>query len=108
MTHFLFLLVYGPGSLFVSHPERSLFMAAGFAILCVALIVRSGKIVAGNHLLLMMATALWIAYSLWECRALQAGWNIRVDLLLLWPPVFVVSMVAAWLGIRSLATPPAG
>jgi len=99
----LFQLVFGPCTLFVGHPENGLLMAMSFAILLVVSILRSKEIMTLTHLLLLASAGLWVGYVWWEFHAQQQGWNIRVDILCIWPVLLLISMAAAWRGIRSVA-----
>lgn len=51
---------------------------------------------------MMSAALLWILFGLFEQQANAQGWNIRVDLLLSWPVLFIVSVASAWIGFRSI------
>ena len=89
----IFYFVFGPANLFVGHPERGLQMAICFAILLVAAIVRSRKIMTSTHFLLLASTGLWALQSIEEVYAQQKGWDIRVDIFFLWPPLVAISIL---------------
>jgi len=38
------------------------------------------------------AASLWFIYALYELHAAKAGWDIRIDLLIIWPVLFVASI----------------
>lgn len=98
-------LVYGPLTMFIAYPLLALVPAALFVVLYRA----SGRKVAAA------AAALWLLYAGYE-YGMHRRWlctgecNIRVDLLLLYPVLWIVSLVAAIVGIiairRRLAPKP--
>ena len=98
----IFRIFYAPAQPFIGHPERANLMAAGFAILFGVSILHAGRFKPLTHVLTLLATLLWVAFGLNEIQAQQNGWDIRVDLLLLWPVLFVISVASAWLGIRGI------
>jgi hypothetical protein len=82
-------------SLFVGKPLNIL--AVGLVFLAGNLLLRYTALGAGRHPRpLLWAAAAWAVYAAWEwlvkVRTPEA--NIRVDLLVLWPVVLVVSIVA--------------
>jgi hypothetical protein len=88
-------------SLFVGKPLSIL----GVAVLFLAghLLLRFTALGAGRHPRpLLWAAAAWVVYAAWEwlvkVRTPEA--NIRVDLLLLWPVLAIVSIVALWRAFR--------
>ena len=90
-------ILYGPFTLFVSHPWLALLPAAMFAALYRA--SRRGLVGA--------AAVLWLLYAFYE-YAMHRRWlcsgecNIRVDLLLLCPVLWLVSLVAVIAGVIAL------
>jgi hypothetical protein len=88
------------GAPFVHHPERS----AAVALLLGLLAWKRHAGVAGRPWLrspLGLAALLWAAAALWEgvVMTLSPEANIRVDLLLLWPALLLVtvwSLLRAW------------
>ena len=93
-------VIYGPCVPFIGHPEVSYLMAMVFGILLAVSILRSGKSERGTQLGIVFAAVLWVIFGLLDQR--YQGMNIRVDTFFLWPPVFVVSLVAPWFAIRSI------
>jgi hypothetical protein len=90
-------IVFGTFSIFIAHPFLALLPAAGFA----ALYAASGRrLVAG-------AAVMWCLYTLYE-YAMHRRWmctgecNIRVDLLLMYPLLWIVSLAALIVGIIAL------
>ena len=75
-------------------------MAIGFGILFAVSILRSGKSERGTQMEILFAAFLWVIFGLLDQR--YQWFNIRVDTVFSWPPVFAVSVVAAWLAIRSI------
>lgn len=85
---------------FVWHPERVAIVGAAFALtaLVLAVFARSNPRVRSRPM--FAAAALWLLYALWEGLALQKRWNIRVDLFLIYPVLFVASVAAPLLSVR--------
>jgi hypothetical protein len=87
-------------SLFVGKPLNILLVAALF--FAGYLVLRQSSVAAGRrpHALLAAVVA-WAVYAAWEwavqIRTPEA--NIRVDLLLIWP---VLAIVSAWSLVRAL------
>lgn len=88
-------------SLFVGKPLNILAVATVFLAGYLALL-RSVALGAGRHPRpLLVAAVAWVLYALWEwlvhVRTPEA--NIRVDLLVIWP---AVALLSAWALFRSL------
>jgi hypothetical protein len=88
-------------SLLVGKPLNIL----GVALLFVAghLLLRLTALGAGRHpRLLLVGTAAWALYAAWEwlVRVRTPEANIRVDLLLIWPALLIVSIVAVVRALR--------
>ena len=90
-------IVYAPFSVFIAQPVLALVPAIVFATLYRA----SSRRVVGA------AAALWILYAFYE-YGMHRRWlctgecNIRVDLLLLCPVLWIISLVAATVGLNAL------
>lgn len=85
-----FETVFAPANVFVWHPERALLVASAFfATFFVVFKIRRQQTIS-----LLIAGFFWVAFSLWELLATIRRWDIRVDLLLLWPLLIVISSVA--------------
>jgi hypothetical protein len=81
--------IYAPFAVFVAHPAAALIPAALFAL---GAAIKKGPLTG-------LASALWIVYAgyetLMKLRVLCSGeCNIRVDLLVLYPSLFLVSVAA--------------
>jgi hypothetical protein len=93
-------LVFVPLSVFISRPLLALVPAAVFALLYRA----SGRRLAAA------AAVLWILYTPYE-YGMHRRWlctgecNIRVDLLLLYPLLWIVSLAAVIAGILAIRRP---
>jgi hypothetical protein len=83
--------LYGLAQPFVWHPGRALLVAVAFAL--VALGLRSG----GRRPLLVAAAA-WALFALLELIAWRERADIRVDLLVTWPLLCLITAgcVLAW------------
>jgi hypothetical protein len=94
-------IVYSPFAVFIRQPWLALIPAAAFAVLFWA----SSRRAVGA------AAVLWLLYALYE-YGIHRRWlcsgecNIRVDLLLLCPVLWLVSLVAAIAGINALRRSP--
>ena len=87
-------------SLFVGKPLHILAVAALF--LAGHLVLRLTALGAGRHpRLLLVAAIAWALYSAWEWLVLvrTPEANIRVDLLVIWP---VLALLSAWALFRVL------
>lgn len=95
-------IFFAPMQPFVWNPVRAYLMAGGFAILLAVTILCAGGFKPRIHILILAATLLWLFFGLNEYQAKQKGWDIRVDLLLFWPILLVVSIASVWRGLRSI------
>ena len=95
-------ILFSPIQPFVGHPERAFIMAGVFVILLVASAIRAEGFKPRIHRIILMAVVLWVLFGLNENQAKAKGWDIRVDLLLFYPVLFVLSISAAWRGIRHI------
>lgn len=90
-------IVFGTFTIFIALPLLALLPAAGFA----ALYWASGRRLAAA------AAVLWCLYTFYEFgmhrRLLCSGeCNIRVDLLLLYPVLWIVSLTALIVGVAAI------
>ncbi len=81
--------IYAPFSVFVAHPAAALVPAALFAL---GFFIKQTSLTG-------LASVLWVLYAGYEAlmklRVLCSGeCNIRVDLLILYPALFLVSLAA--------------
>jgi hypothetical protein len=85
---------------FVWQPGRVAAVAGAFLLAFIACVVLERI----NHRFrswpLFAATVLWGLYALWEWLAFEKRWNIRVDLLLIYPLLFGASITALVLSYR--------
>lgn len=88
----------------------SLFVGKPFNILAVATLFFAGycalrftNLGAGRHFrMLLVAAVAWIVYAAWEWLILvrTPKANIRVDLLVIWPALAIISAWALWRVLR--------
>ncbi len=97
-------ILFGPIQPFVWHPGRAYFVAASFAVLLAVSLLAGGGFKARVHGMILTACILWVLFGLNEHQARAKGWNIRVDLLLFWPILLVVSVASAWRGVCCMLT----
>lgn len=95
-------LIFFPAQQVIRNPAYAFVIAFGFAGLLVISLVRSRRIRPWTHASCLLACALWVAFGMHEYRMREVSNPIRVDLLLLWPPFLLLSLAAAWQGVKSL------
>lgn len=95
-------LIYFPSLQVTRNPAYAFVVAFGFAGLLVISLVRGGKIRPWTHASCLLACALWVAFGMHEYRMREIRNPIRVDLLVLWPPLLLLSLAMAWQGMKSL------
>jgi hypothetical protein len=91
-------LLFAPLKLFVTHPER-------IAAIATALFVISGVLKWAKGCWpwpLLWAAGLWTAFAIWEWLILKRtpDANIRVDLLLIYPILLIVTLWGGWAGFK--------
>jgi hypothetical protein len=93
-------LFYAPMKLVLAWPAAPFLLAAVFATLQVALLIRQRQRPA---MILwrrpaLFAAAIWVVYALYELQvqATMPTANIRIDLLVLAPILYVFTAVAVW------------
>ena len=94
MVQVFFYIIYGPSQPFVQNPVLAFVMAGCLALLLAASLLRARHLRPVPHLALTGVAALWILFGMHEIQAQQAGWNIRVDLMLIWPPLMLATIAA--------------
>lgn len=99
-------MLYGPTRLFVGHPEMALFVAAGFIAFLAVSVVYSRGLRHASQGGLVLAAYSWVAFGLFEASLVGTGANIRVDLLVTWPALVVLSVLVTLWGIADLTVPP--
>ena len=95
-------ILFGPMQPLIGHPERAYVIAAAFAILAAVAIFADGGFRPRIHVFGLGTVLLWVLFGLHEHQARQQGWNIRVDLLLFWPVLLVMSLGSVRRTVRSL------
>lgn len=84
---------FAPMQLFVWHPERIAIVGASFLILFAWLYFVRRQVAWPA----VLTAQLWFAFAIWEAIAKAEKWNIRIDLLLLWPLLLAGSICGvAW------------
>lgn len=100
----VFQIFFAPIQPFVWNPGRAYFMAASFAVLLAVSLLAGGGFKARVRGMILTACILWGLFGFNEHQARAKGWDIRVDLLLFWPILSVVSVASAWRGVRGMLT----
>ena len=85
---------------FVWEPGRVAVVAGAFLLTFIACTVLERFNRRFRSWPLLAAAVLWGLYALWEWLAFEKRWNIRVDLLLIYPLLFVASITALVLSYR--------
>jgi hypothetical protein len=93
-------ILFAPIHPFVGHPELAIFMAAGFAVLTVVSVLHAGKFRPASHIVMLLAAICWVVFSLIESYFMTIRGAIRIDLLLSYPLLLIITAAAVWLGIR--------
>lgn len=80
-------------TLLIDHPWLALLVATALAIMW-----RSTR-----SRIALVAAVLWVAYTGWEITVSEdrAGANIRIDLLIIYPMLAVLTVLAVWSGWRA-------
>jgi hypothetical protein len=79
--------------IFIEQPDRAFLVAATFLVAFI-LVSRARKRPVWAFLIPILA---WIAYGLWEISLPGKGMNIRIDLLLIYPVLFVLTIVGLFM-----------
>lgn len=92
---------------FLKHPELASVMAAFFVVLSGVSWLRSHKFKCGQQILLLITAVSWVLFGMNEFIAKAQGWDIRVDLLVTWPALCILTIASLWAGWlrRERATP---
>ena len=93
--------LYSPFGLLVWHPERIFWVAFFFLVVSGLYFILQRK-----YWPCLIATFAWTAYIFWEQHCKNTGANIRVDLLLLAPVLFVISAYGLVSGFRRRNSKP--
>lgn len=92
--------LYGPAQWFVWHPGRAWLVAAVYSVMLAANAApRRGKLNGPGWALLASALA-WLLFGYNEYLAHLHRWDIRIDLLLTWPALVVLSLGSMAFGLR--------
>lgn len=85
---------------FVENPGAVAVVAGAFSMAFVffTLLGRMYRRFRGRPFL--AAAALWVLYAFWEWFCQGKGWNIRIDLLLIYPTLLAASIAACLLSYR--------
>ena len=85
---------------FVWEPGRVAIVAGAFFLTFIACAILKRSNPRFRSWPILAAAALWGLYALWEWLAFEKRWNIRVDLLLIYPFLLVASITALILSYR--------
>ena len=85
---------------FIGHPSRVLFVAVFFVLVALLSGKRADGIWGKATLPCYGAALVWMAYALWEYLVSREGADIRVDLLIIYPILIIVSVLAPILSFR--------
>jgi tRNA A-37 threonylcarbamoyl transferase component Bud32 len=90
------------GEPFGWHPERAYMVATFFLLLLLASVMKCRRFQPGRHLFIIAAVLAWLVFGQIEQVAAAGQWDIRIDLLVTWPIVVVLSLAGAWGAFRSM------
>lgn len=90
-------ILFAPIQPFVCHPERALYVALFFAVFWM---LHRKYLYSFRSRPLIFAAIAWLIYGIWE--AFSCAYNIRVDLLLIYPALLVITIYASyqWLKLK--------
>jgi hypothetical protein len=110
--------LYVPAQYMTGRPDRAIATAAAFALATLVLRLARRRRAAIADRPALLCTALWLFWGINEHAATLYGWNVRADIVFLWPIlaavtvgcvlVILTSLRAAWRGdtTRIGAEPP--
>jgi hypothetical protein len=81
-------MFYSPLQLLVSRPDRMAAIAGAFLALIVWLYYVRRRIAWPA----VIGAAAWAAFAVWERYAMSRRWDIRVDLLIIWPAILAITV----------------
>ena len=81
----IIVLLFVPFNIFVTHPERVSLVALLFIFTYLILKARNKEPLVHNANSLLLPALLWILYIPWESYCTEGKYNLRVDLLLIYP-----------------------
>ena len=81
MIQILFL----PIQPFVQHPERIAIVSGIFCLWFLGAYLSNRKHMQFQHWLLLVCAIIWMLFAMWEVHCNVMGYDIRVDLLLIYP-----------------------
>jgi hypothetical protein len=85
-------LIFLPIQPFVGHPERVAIVAALFFIAYALAFVRARKVHRPRAWPLLVPALLWTLFVPWEAYCKAGSYNIRVDLLVIWPILAIATL----------------
>ncbi len=88
---------------FVGEPLRAYAVAGIFCMMFGFSFLVSHRFRAGLHLPPAVACVAWFLFGLNEFFAKENGWNIRIDLLILWPGIMTLSATCTIIWLVGLA-----
>lgn len=97
--------LYFPAEQVTRNPALAFVVAFGFTGLLVISLVHSRTIRPWAHASCLLTCALWVAFGMHEYRMREISNPIRVDLLLLWPPLLILTLATAWWGLKDFIKP---
>jgi len=94
--------LYAPAQFMAGRPERALVAAACFALAAVILRLAKRRAPALADRPAVLCTALWLFWGINEHAARLYGWNIRVDIVFLWPILAIVTLACIAITLASI------
>ena len=94
--------LYAPAQLMAGRPERALVAAACFALAAVILRLAKRRARAIADRPAVLCTALWLFWGINEHAARLYGWDIRIDIVFLWPILAIVTLACVGLTLASI------
>ena len=84
---------------FVWHPERIVIVSGVFFLGFIGICLLNRKHVQFQHWLLLVCAIIWGVFAIWEANCKAMEYNIRVDLLLIYPVLMSFSVFSIVINI---------
>lgn len=84
------------GSFFIDHPWRAAVIGVIFVLAFIVVLMRSGRPSSAGGWAIGVTAVLWLLYAAWEwgIQRNSPDANIRIDLLLIYPILAIMSVIS--------------
>jgi hypothetical protein len=87
---------------FVWHPGRILIVACIFFLGYLLMLLHSRKFASVRCLPLLITSIVWSLYAVWEWHCAVNKYDIRIDLCLIYPVLFLITILSLFVSLISL------